>query len=458
MGTRTEHDAMGPIEVDAGHLWGAQTQRAIHHFAISDETMPRELISALALVKQACAQVNLELELLDDVRANAIKLAAQEVLDGLHPAEFPLRVWQSGSGTQTNMNMNEVLSHIATARLQRDGSAVTDVHPNDHVNEGQSSNDTIPTAMHVACAVNVSYRLLPAMDVLRSTLMAKSAFYQGLIKIGRTHLQDAVPLTLGQELSGHEAQVADAAEAIRRALEPVFALAIGGTAVGTGLNTHPRFGERVAQYLAETLSLPFRPAANRFAAIAAHDALVGLHGSLKQAAVALMKLANDLRWLASGPRCGLGELILPSNEPGSSIMPGKVNPSQCEAMMMVCCQVMGHDAAVGFAGASGNLQLNTFKPLIAYNVLKSIRLLADACTSFHAHCLQGLAANETRIAQLREHSLMLVTALSPHIGYDKAAAIAKKAHAEGTSLRQAALDLGYDAALFDEWVRPERMV
>jgi fumarate hydratase class II len=458
MGNRIEHDAMGPIEVQGDSLWGAQTQRAIAHFAISDERMPAELIWALALVKQTCAQVNVDLELLDDIRANAIKLAAQEVLDGKHDAQFPLRVWQSGSGTQTNMNMNEVLAHLAVARLKQDGADVLDVHPNDHVNHGQSSNDIIPTAMHVACAVNVTGKLLPAMDALRGTLMAKSAFYEDLIKIGRTHLQDAVPLTLGQELSGHEAQVADAAEAIRRALEPVFALAVGGTAVGTGLNTHPRFGEQVAQHLAQTLSLPFRPAANRFAAIAAHDALVGLHGALRQAAVALMKMANDLRWLASGPRCGLGELILPSNEPGSSIMPGKVNPSQCEAMMMVCCQVMGHDAAVGFAGASGNLQLNTFKPLIAHNLLRSIRLLSDACTSFHVHCLQGLSANRERIAQLLEHSLMLVTALAPHIGYDKAAEIAKKAHAEGSSLRQAALALGYQASMFDEWVKPEHMV
>ena len=458
MGTRTEHDAMGPIEVDNSRLWGAQTQRAILHFAISSETMPKELIWALAVVKQACARVNDGLDALDGARANAIQAAAQEVMDGLHDDQFPLRVWQSGSGTQTNMNMNEVLSHLASARLKHDGSDVVDVHPNDHVNHGQSSNDIIPTAMHVACAFNVSRRLLPALDALRGTLMAKSAFYQDVIKIGRTHLQDAVPLTLGQELSGHEAQVADAAAAIGRALDPVFALAVGGTAVGTGLNTDPRFGDEVAKALSASLSLPFRTASNRFAALAAHDALVGLHGSLRQAAAALMKLANDLRWLASGPRCGLGELILPSNEPGSSIMPGKVNPSQCEAMMMVCCQVMGNDAAVGFAGASGNLQLNTFKPVIAHNLLQSIRLLADACASFNTHCLQGMSADKARIGQLMEHSLMLVTALSPHIGYDKAAEIAKKAHAEGSSLRQAALALGYDAALFDEWVRPDQMI
>ncbi|MFT3859522.1 MAG: class II fumarate hydratase [Aquabacterium sp.] len=458
MPTRLEHDAMGPIEVESGRLWGAQTQRAIAHFAISNETMPVELIQALAVVKQACAQVNEDLQALDSMRAQAIRLAAQEVMDGLHPDQFPLRVWQSGSGTQTNMNMNEVLSHLASARLREAGSDVTDVHPNDHVNHGQSSNDIIPTAMHVACAVQVHTRLLPALDVLRGTLKTKSTFYQHLIKIGRTHLQDAVPLTLGQELSGHEAQIGDAADAIRRAMGPVLALAVGGTAVGTGLNTDPDFGRRVAQQLETRLGLPFRPASNRFAAIAAHDALVGLHGSLRQTAVALMKLANDLRWLASGPRCGLGELILPANEPGSSIMPGKVNPSQCESMMMVCCQVMGHDAAVGFAGASGNLQLNTFKPLLAYNLLQSLRLLSDGCLSFHAHCVQGLSADETRIAHLLEHSLMLVTALSPHIGYDKAAEIAKKAHAEGSSLRQAALSLGYDEALFDQWVRPEHMV
>jgi fumarate hydratase class II len=414
--------------------------------------MPPELIWALALVKQACAEVNGELGELTPEMAHAIAAAAQEVLDGVHEGQFPLRVWQSGSGTQTNMNMNEVLAHRASALLSGD------VHPNDHVNAGQSSNDVIPTAMHVACAVSTAQRLVPALNALRGEFATKAHFYKDLIKIGRTHLQDAVPLTLGQELSGYEAQLALAIDAVERALQPVFALAIGGTAVGTGLNAPEHFGERVAQRLADGVGLPFTVVANRFSGLAAHDAIVGLHAALKCAAVALMKIANDIRWLASGPRCGLGELILPANEPGSSIMPGKVNPSQCEAMMMVCCKVMGNDASVSMAGACGNLELNTFKPLIAHDTLQSIRLLADACRSFHEHCIQGLSANTARIDALRESSLMLVTALSPHIGYDEAARIAKHAHAQNLSLRESALALGYEAALFDQWVRPEQMV
>jgi len=462
MSTRTEWDSLGPVEVDEAHEWGAQTERALLHFRVSTERMPPELIEALAVVKQMAARVNAELGLLDSDVAQAIDQAAQQVRDGLHEGQFPLRVWQSGSGTQTNMNMNEVLARLAT-RLTGTGPAANDgeprrVHPNDHVNRGQSSNDIFPTAMHVASAVAVHQRLLPALAALRAEFLAKSGFYRDVIKIGRTHLQDAVPLTLGQELSGHEAQLGQADEALRQALGPVLELAVGGTAVGTGLNTHPEFGAMVAARLSQELGLPFVTAPNRFAALAAHDALVGLHGVLKRTAVALMKIANDLRWMASGPRSGLGEITLPSNEPGSSIMPGKVNPSQCEMMMMVCCQVMGNDAAVGFAGASGNLELNTFKPLIAHNVLQSVRLLADACTMFHEHCVRGLAANRERLAQLMEQSLMLVTALNPHIGYDRSAKIAQKAHAEGLTLREAAVAMGVEAEDFDRWVRPESMV
>lgn len=463
---RLEKDSLGSIEVEEGRLWGAQTQRALLNFDISQETMPAELIWALALVKQACAQVNGELGELTPPTAHAIASAAQEVLDGRHAAEFPLRVWQSGSGTQTNMNMNEVLAHRASALLAATGAAANDeeagkapqVHPNDHVNAGQSSNDVIPTSMHVACAVTTSRRLLPALNGLRGELATKAHFYKDLVKTGRTHLQDAVPLTLGQELSGYEDQLALAIDGIERALQPVLALAIGGTAVGTGLNAPEHFGEMVAKRLSDVLDLPFRVAANRFSALAAHDAVVALHAALKCAAVSLMKIANDIRWLASGPRCGLGELILPANEPGSSIMPGKVNPSQCEAMMMVCCKVMGNDASVSMAGACGNFELNTFKPLIAHDTLQSIRLLADACTSLRVHCIQGLSANVARIDALRESSLMLVTALSPHIGYDEAARIAHQAHAQNLSLREAAVSMGYEAALFDQWVRPEQMV
>jgi len=408
-----------------------------------------------------CAEVNGELGLLEPDLVQAIEQAAEEVRSGRHDAQFPLRIWQSGSGTQTNMNMNEVLARLATRLLQNtpgDSGEPHRVHPNDHVNRGQSSNDIFPTAVHVACAVGTSRQVLPALAALRAEFLAKSGFYQDLIKIGRTHLQDAVPLTVGQEFSGYEAQLGQAYEAVQQALQPVLELAVGGTAVGTGLNTHPAFGDKVAEGLARELDLPFTTARNRFAGLAAHDALVGLHGALKRTAVALMKIANDLRWMASGPRCGLGEITLPANEPGSSIMPGKVNPSQCESMMMVCCQVMGNDAAVSFGGASGNLELNTFKPLIAHNLLQSIRLIADGCTSFHEHCVRGLTVNRERIGELMTHSLMLVTALAPHLGYDRAAKIAQKAHAEGITLRDAAVVMGCDPADFDRWVRPEDMI
>ncbi|HEX5801533.1 MAG TPA: class II fumarate hydratase [Azospira sp.] len=453
--TRTEYDAFGPIEVPADALWGAQTQRSLQHFRISGELMPQALLHALALVKRACARTNAGLGLLDAAMAAAIVAASDEVLAGQHRQAFPLSVWQTGSGTQTNMNMNEVLATRASALLG-DGRRV---HPNDHVNLGQSSNDVFPTAMHVAAAAALSDAVLPALGGLRDTLAEKADEFAEIVKIGRTHLQDATPLTLGQEVSGWVAQLDHAERAITASLPGLHALAIGATAVGTGLNTHPAFGEHVAVELARDTGHPFLPAANYFAALAGHDALVSAHGALKTLATALMKIANDIRWLASGPRCGLGELSLPENEPGSSIMPGKVNPTQCEAITMLCCQVIGNDVAIAIGGASGNLELNVFKPLIAHNFLQSARLLADGMDSFEEHCARGIVANRQRIAELLERSLMLVTALSPHIGYDRAAEIAKHAHREGTTLRAAALALGYVSATdFDRWVRPDGMV
>ena len=458
MSKRIETDSMGEIEVDDERLWGAQTQRAIEHFRISTERIPGELIAALGIVKRACAQVNRELGLLDPNLAAAIEAAAQEVSSGSLAAEFPLPVWQTGSGTQTHMNINEVLANLASERLGGPRGAGRRVHPNDHVNLGQSSNDVFPTAMNLAAVLAVQHRLLPALAALEAALASKASEYHDLVKIGRTHLQDATPLTLGQEFSGHQAQLAQARDAVARALVPVHELALGGTAVGTGLNTHPEFGARVAAVLARELGLPFVSAPNKFAALASHDTLATLHGALKSTAVALMKIANDVRWLASGPRSGLGELSLPENEPGSSIMPGKVNPTQCEALTMVCCQVMGNDVALGIGAASGQFELNVYKPLIAHNLLQSIRLLADASASFTAHCVRGIVARRERIAQLLADSLMLVTALTPHVGYDRAAKIAQKAHAENLSLREAALSLGVAAADFDRWVRPEKMV
>jgi fumarate hydratase class II len=458
MKKRIELDTLGEMHVDNERLWGAQTQRALEHFSISTERMPSELIGALALVKRACASVNRELGLLEPKTAQAIEFAAQLVHGGTLDHEFPLHVWQTGSGTQTNANINEVLANVASEYLGGPRGAQRRVHANDHVNLGQSSNDVFPTAMNVAASIGVVRGLLPALVGLRRSLGAKAEEYRDLVKIGRTHLQDATPLTLGQELSGYEAQIAQADAAIIAALPAVHELAIGGSAVGTGLDTHPEFGERVAATLAHMVELPFVSAPNKFAALASHDTLVVLHGALKTAAVALMKIANDLRWLASGPRCGLGELTLPSNEPGSSIMPGKTNPTQCEALTMACCQVIGNDTALTVGAACGHFELNTFKPLIAYNVLQSIRLLSDATRSFNEHCVRGLSANRERIAELVANSLMLVTALTPHVGYDRAAKIAQKAHADGTSLRRAALALGCDEADFDRWVRPEQMV
>jgi fumarate hydratase class II len=457
--TRSEHDSFGAIEVPDERLWGAQTQRSLLHFHISTETMPRELILSLALVKRACAVVNRDLGLLTDDKATAIFHAADEVLAGRHGDEFPLAVWQTGSGTQTNMNMNEVLANRGAELMGSERGAKRAIHPNDDVNLGQSSNDIFPTAMHVAAAQGIVFHLLPALRELRATLDQKARAFADIVKIGRTHLQDATPLTLGQEFSGYVAQLQHAEGMLTVTLPPLFELAVGGTAVGTGLNTHAEFGDRVAAELAKNSDLPFVSAANKFAALASHDALVSSHGALKTLAAALMKIANDVRWLASGPRSGLGEISIPENEPGSSIMPGKVNPTQCEALTMICAQVFGNDVAINIGGASGSFELNVFKPLIAHNFLQSIRLLADGMKSFEHHCARGIEPNRERIADLVSSSLMLVTALAPHIGYDKAAQIAKQAHHDGSTLKQSALALGYvTEEEFDRWVKVEDMV
>ncbi|WP_028312961.1 class II fumarate hydratase [Derxia gummosa] len=457
--TRTESDSFGPIAVPDDRLWGAQTQRSLQHFAIGDDRMPCEIVRALALVKRAAASVNNALGQLPADKASAIAEAADEVIAGHLDDEFPLSVWQTGSGTQTNMNVNEVIANRASELLGGDRGETRLVHPNDDVNRGQSSNDTFPTALHIAAAQTLAQRVLPALQTLRAALADKSQAFVHIVKIGRTHLQDATPLTLGQEFSGYVAQLDIARRAIEATLPPLHELAIGGTAVGTGLNAHPQFGERVAAEVARLSGLPFVTAPNRFAALAGHEPASFAHGALRTLAVALMKIANDIRWLASGPRSGLGELSIPENEPGSSIMPGKVNPTQCEALTMVAAQVMGNDAALAIGAASGNFELNVFKPLIARNFLHSAVLLADAMESFATHCVAGITPNEARIAELVERSLMLVTALNPHIGYDKSAQIAKKAHAEGTTLKAAALALGHvTAEEFDAWVNPARMV
>lgn len=456
---RTERDSFGEIEVPQNALWGAQTQRSLVHFRISTERMPQALLLALASIKRACALVNGELHLLDAARVAAIVEAANEVLSGMHDDAFPLSVWQTGSGTQTNMNMNEVLANRASELMGGVRGTERSVHPNDHVNLGQSSNDIFPTAMHLAASEALVSHLLPALRNLQGTLLQKSQAFSDIVKIGRTHLQDATPLTLGQEISGWVAHLDHADRGLTHTLNALEELAVGGTAVGTGLNTHPEFGARVAAQLASETGLPFRCAANRFAALAGHDALVSAHGALKTLAVALLKIANDIRWLASGPRCGIGELRLPENEPGSSIMPGKVNPTQCEALTMVCAQVLGNDVALSIGAASGNFELNVFKPLIVHNFMQSVRLLGDAMTSFDKYCASGIEADRARIKSLLGRSLMLVTALAPHIGYDRAAAIAKYAHGDGLTLREAALALGeVTEAQFDEWVRPENMV
>jgi len=457
--SRTEYDSLGPVEVPVEALWGAQTERARHHFAIGDQLMPMAVIHALARIKAAAAQTNAAFGRLDERTAKAIVEAAREVVELRHEHQFPLVVWQTGSGTQSHMNVNEVLANRASELLGGERGRARRVHPNDQVNLGQSSNDVFPTAMHVAAAMEMTEALLPAARHLSRALSDKASAFSDIIKIGRTHLQDATPLTLGQEFSGYVAQMGLAIGAIESAMPAVLSLAIGGTAVGTGLNTVDGFGEAVADRLAEATGIDFVTAPNRFAALAGHEALVALHGALKTLAVALNKIANDLRWLASGPRCGIGELSLPANEPGSSIMPGKVNPTQCEAMTMICVRVMGNDVTVGMAGGSGNFELNVFKPVIAHAVIESIRLLSDGMRSFATHCVEGIEANTERIGELMEQSLMLVTALTPRIGYDAAAAIAKKAYAEGSSLRDAALASGeVSEADYDAWVDPSAML
>ncbi|HDG1666047.1 TPA: class II fumarate hydratase [Kluyvera ascorbata] len=457
--SRRESDSMGPIEVPADKLWGAQTQRSLEHFRISTEKMPLSLIYALALTKRAAAKVNLDLGLLAAEKADAIMAAADEVLKDQHPDEFPLAIWQTGSGTQSNMNMNEVLANRASELLGGERGMSRKVHPNDDVNKSQSSNDVFPTAMHVAVMIALREHLLPQLAVLQETLRQKSESFRDIVKIGRTHLQDATPLTLGQEFSGWVAMLEHNRRHLEHSLPHLSELALGGTAVGTGLNTHPEYAVRVAKELASLTGQPFITAPNKFEALATCDALVHTHGALKSLAASLMKIANDVRWLASGPRCGIGELSIPENEPGSSIMPGKVNPTQCEAMTMLCCQVMGNDVAVNMGGASGNFELNVYRPMIIHNVLQSVRLLADGMESFNEHCAVGIEPNRERIDQLLNESLMLVTALNTHIGYDKAAEIAKKAHKEGLTLKNAALALGYlSAEEFDRWVRPEEMV
>ena len=456
---RMERDTFGEIAVPNAHLWGAQTQRSLQNFRISTEKQSPELITALAVIKRAAAEVNLGLGVLDESKARAIMQAADEIIDGKHPEEFPLAVWQTGSGTQTNMNLNEVIANRASELLGGERGEARKVHPNDDVNRGQSSNDVFPTAMHVAAAHGIVKHLVPALKTLRDTLDGKARAFADIVKIGRTHLQDATPLTLGQEFSGYVAQLDQGIRHVESALPHLYELAQGGTAVGTGLNAHPQFAQKVAAEIAKLTGVPFVTAPNKFEVMAATDALVFAHGALKTVAASLNKIANDIRWLASGPRCGLGELSIPENEPGSSIMPGKVNPTQSEALTMLCAQVFGNDVAVNIGGASGNFELNVFRPMIAHNVLQSIRLLTDGARSFNENCAVGIEPNRERIDTLLNESLMLVTALNPHIGYDKAAQIAKKAHKEGTTLKAAALALGHvTEQQFDEWVRPGDMV
>ncbi|MBD9583756.1 MULTISPECIES: class II fumarate hydratase [Delftia] len=457
--TRQEKDTFGPIAVPADKLWGAQTQRSLQNFDISGEQQPREIIHALAQVKKASATVNHKLGLLDEKKTQAILAAADEVIAGKHPDEFPLVVWQTGSGTQTNMNVNEVLANRASEILGGERGESRLVHPNDDVNKSQSSNDVFPTAMHVAAVTAIEQKLLPAIALLRNTLQAKSEAYADIVKIGRTHLQDATPLTLGQEISGWVAQLAHGEKHVRAALPHLYELALGGTAVGTGLNAPKGYAEGVAAELSRLTGYPFVTAPSKFEALASCDGLVHAHGALKTLAASMMKIANDVRWLASGPRSGLGEISIPENEPGSSIMPGKVNPTQSEAVTMLAAQVFGNDVAINFGGASGNFELNVFRPMVSHNFLQSVRLLADGMKSFNDHCAVGIEPNRERITELVQRSLMLVTALNPHIGYDKAAYIAKKAHKEGSSLREAAVASGHlTGEQFDAWVIPAKMV
>ncbi len=459
MQTREGRDTMGVVEVPAEALWGAQTQRSLQNFKISNEHMPTALIHALAKVKRAAAKVNHDLGLLNAASAAAIIEAADEVIAGHFDDQFPLVVWQTGSGTQTNMNMNEVLANRASELLGGGRGSDRKIHPNDDVNKGQSSNDVFPTAMHVAAIQELHHRLKPAIRELRDTLSNKAAAFSGIVKIGRTHLQDATPLTLGQEFSGYVAQLDHGLKHVQASMAHLYELGLGATGVGTRLKAHPEFAERVAAELSRLTSLSFISAPNKFEALACNDALVHAHGALKTLAASLMKIANDIRWLASGPRCGIGELAIPENEPGSSIMPGKVNPTQSEAMTMVCCQVMGNDVAINIGGAMGNFELNVMKPMIINNFLQSVRLLTDAMISFNDNCAVGIEANIERIDQLMHHSLMLVTALNPHIGYDKAAEIAKKAHREGMTLKAAAVASGYvTEQQFESWVIPSDMI
>ncbi|BAU10229.1 class II fumarate hydratase [Leptolyngbya sp. NIES-3755] len=457
--TRTETDSMGAIAVQSDRYWGAQTQRSLLYFAIGQDKMPTELIRAFGILKKAAAIVNQQLGKLPVEKATLIIQAADEVIEGKLNDHFPLSVWQTGSGTQTNMNANEVISNRAIDIAGGVLGSKNPVHPNDHVNMSQSSNDTFPTAMHIAAAESIHQQLLPMIKKLRDALQEKSNEFEAIIKIGRTHLMDAVPLTLGQEFSGYVAQLDQAIARIEATLPGLYELAIGGTAVGTGINTHPEFAERSAVEIAKLTELPFISAPNKFAALAAHDAIVFTSGAIKTLACALMKIANDLRWMGSGPRCGLGELVLPANEPGSSIMPGKVNPTQCEAMTMVCVQVMGNDNAIAIAASQGNFELNVFKPVLIHNLIHSIRILSDACRSFTEHMVVGIQPNRDRITQFLENSLMLVTALNPKIGYDRAAKVAYKAYQENSTLRQACIELGFlTGEEFDQIVRPEQMI
>jgi fumarate hydratase class II len=457
--TRTETDSFGPIEVPADRYWGAQTQRSIQNFPIGWEKQPVAVVRALGIIKKAAAIANVKLQNLEPALGEAIAAAADEVIDGKLDAHFPLVVWQTGSGTQTNMNANEVISNRAIEILGGVMGSKKPIHPNDHVNRSQSSNDTYPTAMHVAAAMTATEVLIPGLKKLLTALEIKEAAFDHIIKIGRTHTQDATPLTLGQEFSGYAHQVRQAIVRVDQALDDVFFLAQGGTAVGTGLNAKPGFAEQVAEEIATITGMPFETAPNKFEALAAHDAIVNLSGAVRTAAASLFKIANDIRLLGSGPRCGLGELILPENEPGSSIMPGKVNPTQCEALTMVCAHIFGNDAAVGFAGSQGHFELNVYKPMMIYNVLQSMQLLGDAASAFTDNCVAGIEADEKRIAKLMNESLMLVTALAPEIGYDAATKVAKTAHRNGTTLREEALALGYcDGPTFDRVVRPQDMI
>ena len=457
--TRTESDSMGPIEVEHDRYWGAQTQRSLHHFSVADDRMPDAVIRSMAVLKKAAAGVNRDLGKLSAEYADLITRAADEIIAGKLDDHFPLYVWQTGSGTQTNMNVNEVISNRAIEMAGGERGSKTPIHPNDHVNMSQSSNDTFPTAMNIAAVEEVTHRLIPSVRALRDALDRRAKDFASIVKIGRTHLQDAVPLTLGQEFSGYVAQLDADIQRIESAVNGLYELAIGGTAVGTGLNTHPEFADRAAAEIASITKLPFTSARNKFAALAAHDDLVFASGAIRTLAVSLMKIANDIRWLGSGPRAGLGELLLPENEPGSSIMPGKVNPTQSEALTMVCVQVLGNDNATGIAGSMGNFELNVFKPVMIFNFLHSVDLLTDACSNFREFCIEGLEPNLPQIETYVRDSLMVVTALNPFIGYDKAGEIAKKAHKDGTTLREAAIASGHlTAEEFDVAVKPEEMI